>query len=46
MTDRNEDIKRLADRMIEEPAAVAEVVAQLEDAPRRERQTAAAALRQ
>ena len=46
MADRNEDIKQLVDQMSENPTAVAEVVAQLSDAPRRDRQTAAAALRQ
>ena len=46
MADRNEEIKQLADMVLAGKLKVAEVVGQLEDAPRRQRQVAAAALRQ
>ena len=46
MADRNEEIKQLADMVLTGKLKVAEVVGQLEDAPRRQRQVAAAALRQ
>lgn len=46
MADRNEEIKQLADMVLTGKLKVAEVVGQLEDAPRRQRQVAAATLRQ
>lgn len=46
MADRNEEIKQLADMVLAGKLKVAEVVGQLEDAPRRQRQVAAATLRQ
>lgn len=46
MADRNEEIKQLADMVLTGKLKVAEVVGQLEDAPRRQRQVSAATLRQ
>lgn len=46
MADRNEEIKQLADMVLTGKLKVAEVVGQLEEAPRRQRQVAAATLRQ
>ena len=46
MADRNEEIKQLADMVLAGKLKVAEVVGQLEDAPRRQRQVSAATLRQ
>ena len=46
MADRNEEIKQLSEAMLSDEAAVKEVVDRLSNAPRRERQIAAAALHQ
>ena len=44
MADRNEEIKKLVEEMSENPDAVEKVVSSLDEAPRRERQIAAASL--
>ena len=46
MADRNEETKKLAQEMLDDHSKIADAVARLTDSPRRERQVAAAALRQ
>ena len=46
MTDRGDEIKQLVDMVLEDKLQIEDVVGRLEEAPRRDRQVAAAALRQ